>query len=51
MRFRTKADGGTRAAIALILMSQLNSYRHRTNDLLADSSNTNYEEMTGQPTI
>ena len=26
-------------------------YRHRTNDILSDSSKTNYEKMTGQPTI
>ena len=28
-----------------------NSYRHRTNDILTDSSETNYEKMTGKPTI
>ena len=30
---------------------ELNSYRHRTNDLLTGSSKTNYERLTGQPTI
>ena len=29
----------------------VNSYWHRKNDLLTDSSKTNYERMTGQPTI
>ena len=29
----------------------VNSYWHRTDDLLTDSSKTNYERMTGQLTI
>ena len=29
----------------------VNSYWHRKNDLLTDSSKTDYERMTGQPTI
>ena len=29
----------------------VNSYWHRKNDLLMDSSKTNCERMTGQPTI
>ena len=29
----------------------VNSYHHRTKDLLKDSGKTNYESMTGQPTF
>ena len=33
------------------LVFVVNSYRHRTNDLLMESSKTNYERTTGQLTI
>ena len=30
---------------------EVNSYRHRTKDLLTDSRKTNYERMAEQPTL
>ena len=35
----------------IVWVIAVNNYWHRTNDLLTDSSKTNYERMTGHPTI